>query len=223
MAWISAIRRTDIHFADIPRSLKVCSRHFHSGKPAYEMDESHPDWAPTLHLGHSEVTATVSDRHARRQHRHHLRESEGGGQNEQNNVNEDERDGVQEDAGEEGYGDQAEAGAAEEEEHGDQAETRATEEEENREQTETVKPAAKRLRAECQLCEQSSAELTRLLQENRELRSELNKLKMDEEFFKDNTEKVQYYTGLPCFNSFCYLCRHHRCAVCTPYSLVVLA
>uniref|UniRef100_A0A673I977 THAP-type domain-containing protein n=1 Tax=Sinocyclocheilus rhinocerous TaxID=307959 RepID=A0A673I977_9TELE len=168
MAWISAIRRTDIHFADIPRSLKVCSRHFHSGKPAYEMDESHPDWAPTLHLGHSEVTATVSDRHARRQHRHHLRESEGGGQNEQNNVNEDERDGVQED-------------------------------EENREQTETVKPAAKRLRAECQLCEQSSAELTRLLQENRELRSELNKLKMDEEFFKDNTEKVQYYTGLPCF------------------------
>ncbi len=37
------------------------------------------------------------------------------------------------------------------------------------------------------------------MQENRELRSELNKLKMDEEFFKDNTEKVRYYTGLPCF------------------------
>ncbi|XP_016410945.1 uncharacterized protein LOC107742483 [Sinocyclocheilus rhinocerous] len=185
MAWISAIRRTDIHFADIPRSLKVCSKHFHSGKPAYEMDESHPDWAPTLHLGHSEVTATVSDRHARRQHRHNLRESEGGGQTEQNNMNEDERDGVQEDAEEEGYGDQAEAGAAEEEEY--------------REQTETDKPAAKRLRAECQFCEQSSAELSRLLQENRELRSELNKFKMDEEFFKDNTEKVRYYTGLPCF------------------------
>ncbi|XP_016100839.1 uncharacterized protein [Sinocyclocheilus grahami] len=185
MAWISAIRRTDIHFADIPRSLKVCSKHFHSSKPAYEMDESHPDWAPTLHLGHSEVTATVSDRHARRQHRHNLRESEGGGQTEQNNMNEDERDGVQEDAEEEGYGDQAEAGAAEEEEY--------------REQTETDKPAAKRLRAECQFCEQSSAELSRLLQENRELRSELNKFKMDEEFFKDNTEKVRYYTGLPCF------------------------
>ncbi|XP_026096981.1 uncharacterized protein LOC113068416 isoform X1 [Carassius auratus] len=180
MAWISAIRRTDIHFADIPRSLKVCSRHFHSGKPAYEMDESHPDWAPALHLGHSEVTATVSDRHARRQHRHHLRESEGGGHNDQNIMNEDER----EDAEEEGYRDQAEA---------------AVEEEEYRETTETDQLAAKRLRVECQFCEQSSAEVTRLLQENRELRSELNKLNMDEEFFKDNTEKVRYYTGLPCF------------------------
>uniref|UniRef100_A0A8C9ZFR5 THAP-type domain-containing protein n=1 Tax=Sander lucioperca TaxID=283035 RepID=A0A8C9ZFR5_SANLU len=81
------------HVSAVTKSLKVCSRHFHPGKPAYEMDESHPDWAPTLHLGHSEVTATVSDRHGRRQHRHHLRESEGGGQNEQNNMNEDERDG----------------------------------------------------------------------------------------------------------------------------------
>lgn len=148
------------------------------------MDESHPDWAPALHLGHSEVTvtvtATVSDRHARRQHRHHLRESEGGGHNDQNIMNEDER----EDAEEEGYRDQAEA---------------AVEEEEYRETTETDQLAAKRLRVECQFCEQSSAEVTRLLQENRELRSELNKLKMDEEFFKDNTEKVRYYTGLPCF------------------------
>ncbi|KAL1005667.1 hypothetical protein UPYG_G00062020 [Umbra pygmaea] len=197
MAWISAIRRKDILFANIPRSLKVCSKHFHSGKPAYEMDEFHQDWAPTLHLGHSEVTATVSDRYGRRQRRHNLRESEGG-KNEQNNMNEDERDGVQEDSEEEGYGEQAEAGAAEEE-HVDQAEARGVEEEECRDQTETDEPAAKTLRADCQFCEQNSAEITRLLQENSELRSELTKFKMDEEFFKDNTEKVQYYTGLPCF------------------------
>ncbi|XP_044058221.1 uncharacterized protein LOC122878841 [Siniperca chuatsi] len=152
------------------------------------MDESHPDRAPTLHLGHSEVTATVLYRHGRRQHRHCLRESEGGGQSEQNNMNEDERDGVLE-----------HAEAAEEEEYVDQAETGAVEEEEYSEQTETDKPAAKRLRVECQFCEQSSAELTRVLQENRELSSELNKLKMDEDFFRDNTEKVRYYTGLPCF------------------------
>uniref|UniRef100_A0A8C1VWW4 DDE Tnp4 domain-containing protein n=1 Tax=Cyprinus carpio TaxID=7962 RepID=A0A8C1VWW4_CYPCA len=107
------------------------------------MDESHPDWAPALHLGHSEVTDA-------------------------------------------------------EEERGDQAEA-AVEEEEYRETTETDQQAAERLRAECQFCAQSSAEVTRLLQENRELRSELNKLKLDEEFFKDNTEKVRYYTGLPCF------------------------
>lgn len=68
------------------------------GKPAYEMDKSHPDWAPTLQLGHSEGTATVSDRHGCRQHRHCLRKSEGGDQSEQNNMNEDESDGVQEHA-----------------------------------------------------------------------------------------------------------------------------
>lgn len=170
------------------------------------MDESHPDWAPTQHLGHSEVTATVSDRHGRRKHRHRLRESEGGGQCEQNNMSDDERDVVQEHAEEEGDVDQADAGAAEEEEeHGDQAEAGAVEEEEYSEQTETDRPAAKRLRVECQFCEQSSGELNRVLQENRELRSELNKLKMDEEFFRDNTEKVRYYTGLPCF-AFCCQC-----------------
>ncbi|XP_044048210.1 uncharacterized protein LOC122874422 isoform X1 [Siniperca chuatsi] len=62
MAWISAIRRTDIHFADIPRSFKVCSRHFHSGKPAYEMLESDPDWVPSLQLGHSEGNRRRTER-----------------------------------------------------------------------------------------------------------------------------------------------------------------
>ncbi|KAL1022161.1 hypothetical protein UPYG_G00022910 [Umbra pygmaea] len=47
MAWISEDART--YSAYIPSSLKVCSRHFHS---AYEMDKSHPDWAPNLHQGH---------------------------------------------------------------------------------------------------------------------------------------------------------------------------
>jgi len=28
------------------------------------MDESNPDWAPTLHLGHSDVRATESDRYS---------------------------------------------------------------------------------------------------------------------------------------------------------------
>ncbi|XP_023194757.1 zinc finger protein 3 homolog isoform X1 [Xiphophorus maculatus] len=65
MAWISAVRRPDITFSNIPRYLKVCSRHFHSGKPAYEMYELNPDWFPTLNLGHCEGKATTSDRHAR--------------------------------------------------------------------------------------------------------------------------------------------------------------
>lgn len=74
--------------------------------------------------------------------------------------------------------------AAEDEEGGNQAEDETT---------------AKRQRTECQFCERNSAEINRLLQENRELRCELNKREMDEDFLKGNTNKVRYYTGIPCF------------------------
>ncbi|TDH09987.1 hypothetical protein EPR50_G00092850 [Perca flavescens] len=53
-AWVAAVGRPDITFTRIPTSMRVCSRHFHSGKPAYEMLESDPDWAPSLHLDHRE-------------------------------------------------------------------------------------------------------------------------------------------------------------------------
>uniref|UniRef100_A0A3Q2X6M0 Transposase Helix-turn-helix domain-containing protein n=1 Tax=Haplochromis burtoni TaxID=8153 RepID=A0A3Q2X6M0_HAPBU len=56
----------DIEFSAIPRFLLVCSRHFISGKPAYEMDVTNPDWAPTLHMGHDDIPVSDSDRHARR-------------------------------------------------------------------------------------------------------------------------------------------------------------
>lgn len=52
---------------------------------------------------------------------------------------------------------------------------------------------------ECEFCEQSRAELNRLMEENRRLRSELNKKEMNENFVKDDTEKVRYYTGLHCY------------------------
>ncbi|KAF1386291.1 hypothetical protein PFLUV_G00093080 [Perca fluviatilis] len=53
-AWVAAVGRPDITFTRIPTSMRVCSRHFHSGKPAYEMLESDPDWVPSLHLDHRE-------------------------------------------------------------------------------------------------------------------------------------------------------------------------
>ncbi|XP_054644027.1 oocyte zinc finger protein XlCOF22-like isoform X1 [Dunckerocampus dactyliophorus] len=62
MAWIAAVRRPNITFNAITRHMLVCSRHFHTGRPANEMDESHPDWAPSLHLGHTEVKAADNDR-----------------------------------------------------------------------------------------------------------------------------------------------------------------
>ncbi|XP_070193635.1 uncharacterized protein [Littorina saxatilis] len=53
-AWVAAIRRTNITFEHSSDSLRVCSRHFHRGQPAYEMAETDPDWAPSLHLEHEE-------------------------------------------------------------------------------------------------------------------------------------------------------------------------
>ncbi|XP_065813270.1 uncharacterized protein [Labrus bergylta] len=53
-AWVAAVGRGNITFSHIPTSMRVCSRHFHSGKPAYEMLESDPDWVPSLELGHNE-------------------------------------------------------------------------------------------------------------------------------------------------------------------------
>uniref|UniRef100_A0A3Q3K710 DDE Tnp4 domain-containing protein n=1 Tax=Monopterus albus TaxID=43700 RepID=A0A3Q3K710_MONAL len=46
-----AIGLPNITFSKIPCHTVVCSWHFHRGKPAYEMAQSHPDWVLTLHLG----------------------------------------------------------------------------------------------------------------------------------------------------------------------------
>ncbi|XP_018516009.1 uncharacterized protein LOC108872680 isoform X2 [Lates calcarifer] len=61
MAWIAAVRREDITFTNISANMFVCSRHFHSGKPAYEMIQCDPDWVPSLHLGHTEVDVANSN------------------------------------------------------------------------------------------------------------------------------------------------------------------
>ncbi|MEQ2297447.1 hypothetical protein AMECASPLE_034707 [Ameca splendens] len=66
-------------------------------------------------------------------------------------------------------------------------------------------PAAKRQQRECQLCEQRRAEINRLLQENRELRSELNKKQRTKIFLRMTQERssiIQVFLAL----SSCYHC-----------------
>ncbi|CAL9698859.1 unnamed protein product [Knipowitschia caucasica] len=65
MAWLAAIRRKDLTFDLTPQSMRVCSLHFHSGKPSYEMLENHPDWTPSLRLGHNNVKETDGARYQR--------------------------------------------------------------------------------------------------------------------------------------------------------------
>lgn len=62
MAWVAAVRRSTITFEHTPPHMYVCSKHFHKGKPAYEMLECDPDWAPSLNLGHTEVKAVDTAR-----------------------------------------------------------------------------------------------------------------------------------------------------------------
>ncbi|KAL2102137.1 hypothetical protein ACEWY4_001305 [Coilia grayii] len=218
MAWISAVRRVDITFGKSANCLRVCSRHFLSGKPAYEMDESNTDCAATLHLGHSEVRVT-SDRYARRLKRARTAVPE---------------EGDAEVAGGEQHGDDTEVTGGEEcgdhapvtggEERGDQTEATGGEEcgdqteatggevcgdhapvtggEECEDQTEATggeEDGDQTEATDCELCTKKGSEMNRLLQENRELRAELSRSKMDEDFFRGKTEKVKYYTGLPCF------------------------
>ncbi|KAM9376441.1 uncharacterized protein KZ484_009032 [Pholidichthys leucotaenia] len=55
MAWVAAVGRSSITFDNIPQNIFVCSRHFHSGKPADQISESDRDWVPSLHLGHTDI------------------------------------------------------------------------------------------------------------------------------------------------------------------------
>ncbi|XP_053176090.1 uncharacterized protein LOC128359792 [Scomber japonicus] len=70
MAWTAAVRRKDVTFTNIPEHMRVCSLHFQSGQPAYEMLETHHDWTPSLLLGHNEVKVPDKDRFARHLKRH---------------------------------------------------------------------------------------------------------------------------------------------------------
>ncbi|KAG0411084.1 hypothetical protein HPB47_011795, partial [Ixodes persulcatus] len=46
--WLEKINRRELYFK---KDVRICSVHFISGKPAYLMHDSHPDWLPTLKLG----------------------------------------------------------------------------------------------------------------------------------------------------------------------------
>uniref|UniRef100_I3JNH4 THAP-type domain-containing protein n=1 Tax=Oreochromis niloticus TaxID=8128 RepID=I3JNH4_ORENI len=163
-AWIAAVRRADIKFCSISRYHLVCSRHFHSGKPAYEMDQTNPDWVPTLHMGHSEIRTSHADRHRRRTQREQKK----------------------------ALG-QICDGHVEAEVTGADAENADLRERQTEDQRPTI---------DCVRCVQSRAEINRLLEENRKLKSLLDKTELNENFLQGDTEKVKYYTGLTCFAIF---------------------
>lgn len=50
--WLSRINREDLFSKKLTRDVKVCNRHFISGKPSKLFEHKDPDWAPSINLVH---------------------------------------------------------------------------------------------------------------------------------------------------------------------------
>ena len=53
--WLALINRKNLTNAQLSEknlTLRVCGKHFISGRPSQLFESANPDWAPTLHLGH---------------------------------------------------------------------------------------------------------------------------------------------------------------------------
>ncbi|XP_072021067.1 uncharacterized protein [Amphiura filiformis] len=65
-AWISALKREKNTSTNKPwepsKHSKVCSVHFHSGKPSYRLSKTHPDWIPTVNMGHNSASVSGGKR-----------------------------------------------------------------------------------------------------------------------------------------------------------------
>uniref|UniRef100_A0A146UYI6 Uncharacterized LOC105939542 n=1 Tax=Fundulus heteroclitus TaxID=8078 RepID=A0A146UYI6_FUNHE len=186
LAWITAVRRPTITFHNVPVSMRVCSLHFHSGKPAYETNESHPDWAPSLHLGHTKVTAADKERFQQRKRRWDTILASGGAAASPApaDVNEESATAAAAPRGSDQHG------AAHEGTQGPPQNCTL-----DIDQCVSCKNVCGQMRS-------MHAELDRLLEENETLKKELSAVRLDEEFFgeadgKARDDKVRYYTGLP--------------------------
>ncbi|XP_035992033.1 uncharacterized protein LOC118562916 isoform X2 [Fundulus heteroclitus] len=160
--------------------MRVCSLHFHKSQPAYEMMETDPDWAPSLRLGHTDLQPTDSARSARRGKRQQLRNSM---------LQEAER--VVQQNGEvcgQHIPVDTELSAVTVQEDAITDKTGDTQQQD--EQLNGI--------PECGTCILKSAEINRLLEENRNLRHQLERVKFSDTFFSDDdNDKVRHYTGLP--------------------------
>ncbi|XP_073672338.1 uncharacterized protein [Paramisgurnus dabryanus] len=202
MAWISAVGRKDITYNNSPVSRRVCSLHFHSGQPAYEMLETHPDWAPSLLLNHSEVNENEKDSFSSRLKRN-KRSGVTRKQKIEDNIKREEADEmVQEDKVI--YNEVTETVMRQEVEEKKWTRVDVGEKESPRqdEKDDIAHHPDEHSAKDCGLCQCRYNEINRLLQENRQLKHELDGFKITEEFFKDDDVKVKYYTGLPSYAIF---------------------
>uniref|UniRef100_A0A1A8PKY3 THAP-type domain-containing protein n=1 Tax=Nothobranchius rachovii TaxID=451742 RepID=A0A1A8PKY3_9TELE len=186
MAWIAAVRRKDLTFNYISPSKRVCSLHFYSGKPAEETLETHPDWVPSLHLGHNEVKANNIERFLRQERRQDVKVP----------------------ATMQNVGTWAPLVAKcktkdEQEEVPHTVEVVLSDDEEqmNQEDIGLLRTIDDESTEDVMSDQRRHDEIRNLLEEHKHLENEFAELKLAEKYLKDD-EKVKYYTGLPNFSTF---------------------
>ncbi|KAG5277139.1 hypothetical protein AALO_G00113970 [Alosa alosa] len=187
MAWVAAMRRRDITFDNISKSMRVCSQHFHSGEPSYEMLENHPDWKPSLLLGHDDVQMTDEARFQRSLKRKVVAEDLYAEPLQVQPKNLD---------AELPHPEELDAEPPQVQPEDMDAEPL----QELPEDLDAEQPVM--TSAECEFCTSRQALIVSLLEENRHLKEELEEYRMDERFLRGDDEKVKYYTGLPNFAIF---------------------
>lgn len=130
------------------------------------MMESHPDWAPSLRLGHSDVKETDRQRFQRQAQR------------------------------------QAKA-SQQPDQHQEEPQLPPSpdqHQEEPQNQHLVEQPAS--WAQECELCTSQREVINSLLEENRQLKKELEERRMNENFLSGDDNRVKYYTGLPSYVMF---------------------
>ncbi|XP_033102405.1 uncharacterized protein LOC117105386 [Anneissia japonica] len=175
--WIENLCRSDIKESSYP-NIRVCSDDFVSGKPSYIYDETNIDWAPTLKMGHENISETSIKLSIERSKRLRDRKSRGRCISAASGVGDGE------------IIDDAFPGA----------------ETDSSMETFETDSATGTMNQECQT-ELSVAEISTLqnnLQKAQDeiysLRKKVADLTLNVDLFKNDSNKVRYFTGLPDFN-----------------------
>ncbi|KAK9958526.1 hypothetical protein ABG768_010640, partial [Culter alburnus] len=155
-------------------------------EPSYEMQENHPDWKPSLLLGHSDVQVTDQERfkwYAKRKMRADWQAEEPRGKERRRGQPPCPLDPEQQPPP-----------------HSDpeqQPPPPLDPEQQPPPHLDAEQP--ERSGEECALCQSRQDLINCLLEENSQLKEELDKHRMNEQFLRGDDAKVKYYTGLPSF------------------------
>ncbi|KAL0993151.1 hypothetical protein UPYG_G00103900 [Umbra pygmaea] len=227
--------------------MRVCSLHFHSGKPSYEMLENHPDWTPSLRLGHNDVKETDVARYQRQVKRRtqhlerppaqdHQQQLPSPAQDHQQQLPSPAQDHQQQPPSPAQDHQQQPPTPAQDhqqqppspaqdhqqqlpspaQDHQQQLPSPAQEHQQQlpspaqEHQQQLPSPAQEHQQQlpspaqdmECGHCTSRRYVVNNLLEENRELKRELDEYRMNENFLSGDDNTVKYYTGLPNFALF---------------------